>query len=78
MYTKIGRRAELYLRDDEVLESLKTYSFFQAAKSLYVPAALLDFKFRAMCEKGLLDQTMDYRTSKFLKEDIGAYSEDYD
>jgi len=70
--------AEIYLDDKEVLDRLRHYSFFQAAQSLYVPAAFLDFKFRAMCEKGLLDRTMDYRSSKFLKEDIGAYGEYYD
>ncbi len=67
--------AELLLNDDEVLEQLKERSFFQAAQALYVPAALLDYKFRAMCEKGLLDKTMDHRHSKFLKEDLGAYDE---
>lgn len=65
--------AELLLDDDEVLEKLKERSFFQAAQALYVPAALLDYKFRAMCEKGLLNRTMDYRHSKYLKEDLGAY-----
>ena len=65
--------AELLLDDDEVLEQLEERSFFQAAQALYVPAALLDYKFRAMCEKGLLNRTMDYRHSKYLKEDLGAY-----
>ena len=67
--------AELLLDDDEVLEQLKERdgSFFQAAQALYVPAAFLDYKFSAMCEKGLLDRTMDYRRSKYLKEDLGAY-----
>ncbi len=67
--------AELLLDDDEVLEQLAERSFFQAAQALYVPAALLDYKFRTMCEKGLLSQTMDYRHSKYLKEDLGAYKE---
>lgn len=65
--------AELLLDDDEVLEQLEERSFFQAAQALYVPASLLDYKFRAMCEKGLLNRTMDYRHSKYLKEDLGAY-----
>lgn len=65
--------AELLLDDDQVLEQLEERSFFQAAQALYVPAALLDYKFRAMCEKGLLNRTMDYRHSKYLKEDLGAY-----
>lgn len=65
--------AELLLDDDEVLKQLEERSFFQAAQALYVPAALLDYKFRAMCEKGLLNRTMDYRHSKYLKDDLGAY-----
>lgn len=65
--------AELLLDDDDVLEQLEAYSFFQAASALCVPAALLDYKFRAMCEKGLLNHTMDYRHSKYLKDDLGAY-----
>ena len=69
--------AELLLTDEEVLEQLEERSFFQAAQALYVPAALLDYKFRAMCEKGLLSQTMDYRHSKYLKEDLGAYDASY-
>lgn len=65
--------AELILEDKDVLEQLEDHSFFQAAQALYVPAALLDYKFRAMCEKGLLNRTMDYRHSRYLKEDLGAY-----
>lgn len=65
--------AEFLLEDKDVLNQLKEHSFFQAAQALYVPAALLDYKFRAMCEKGLLDRTMDYRHSRYLKEDLGAY-----
>ena len=67
--------AELILEDDSVLDSLESYSFFQAAQALYVPAALLDYKFKIMCEKGLLSRTMEYRHSKYLKEDLGAYDE---
>ena len=69
--------AELLLTDKEVLEQLEERSFFQAAQALYVPAALLDYKFRAMCEKGLLSQTMDYRHSNYLKEDLCAYDGSY-
>lgn len=65
--------AELLLDDNDVLEQLEERSFFQAAQALYVPAAFLDYKFRAMCEKGLLKRTMDYRQSKYLKEDLSAY-----
>jgi Zn-dependent peptidase ImmA (M78 family) len=67
--------AELHLEDAKVLRQLETHSFFQAAQALYVPAALLDYKFRAMCEKGLLNRTMEYRHSKFLKEDLAAYDD---
>lgn len=66
--------AELLLDDTEVLEQLEERSFFQAAQALSVPAALLDYKFRAMCEKGLLHRTMDYRQSGYLKEDLEAYN----
>lgn len=69
--------AELILKDEDVLAQLEEHSFFQAAQVLYVPAALLDYKFRAMCEKGLLKQTMDYRHSRYLKEDLGAYDVHY-
>ena len=69
--------AELLLTDTEVLEQLEERSFFQAAQALYVPAALLDYKFRAMCSKGILHQTMNYRNSKYLKEDLGAYDASY-
>lgn len=65
--------AEMILNDEDVLEKLEAYSFFQAAQALYVPAAFLDYKFRAMCEKGLLHDTMNYRRSKFLKDDMSMY-----
>ena len=35
----------------EVLELLSEYSFFETAKQLYVPAALLDYKFSLLHEK---------------------------
>lgn len=45
--------AELLLRDKEVMAVLNDdLSFFQAAQALNVPAELLDFKFRAMKQKG--------------------------
>lgn len=68
--------AELLLDDNEVLEKLKEFSFFQAARALHVPAALLDYKFSALCEKGLLGQTMEYRNSNYLKQDLHAYDRD--
>ena len=45
--------AELLLPDDEVMKILnEDISFFQAAAKLYVPAELLDFKFRTLKWKG--------------------------
>lgn len=45
--------AELLLDDAEVLETLnQDTTFFSAAATLYVPAELLDFKFRIMKWKG--------------------------
>ena len=45
--------AEFLLPDSNVLEVLNgDLSFFQAAAALYVPAEILDFKFRIMKQKG--------------------------
>ena len=45
--------AELLLDDKDVIEKLNDdLSFFQAAGELYVPAEILDFKFRTMKWKG--------------------------
>lgn len=45
--------AELLLEDQKVLEALnQDTTFFTAAASLFVPAELLDFKFRVMKWKG--------------------------
>ncbi len=44
--------AELILEDEKVLSHLSEYSFFETAKILYVPAALLDYKFTLLQEKG--------------------------
>lgn len=70
--------AELLLTDGEVLEQLRERSFFQTAQALSVPTALLDYKFRALCERGLLQETMECRDSRYLKKDIGAYDEDHE
>ena len=58
--------AELLLEDREVLDYLSEYSFFE-------PAALLDYKFSLLHEKGELVNPMHLRKSDFLKEDLGAY-----
>lgn len=65
--------AELLLEDSEVLDCLSEYSFFETAKQLYVPAALLDYKFSLLQEKGELVNTMHIRKANFLKDDLGDY-----
>ena len=55
--------AELLLEDSEVLELLSEYSFFETAKQLYVPAALLDYKFSLLHEKGELVTTLSTDTA---------------
>lgn len=67
--------AELLLDDDEVLQHLSEESFFEAARALFVPAALLDYKFTILRTKGYRLNTMDVRKANFLKEDLGAYED---
>ena len=67
--------AELLLEDSEVLDCLSEYSFFETAKQLYVPAALLDYKFTLLHEKGEMVNPMYIRKSDFLKDDLGDYDE---
>ena len=67
--------AELLLEDDVVLSYLGEYSFFEAAKMLYVPAALLDYKFSLLHETGEVVDPMHIQKSNFLKEDLRAYDE---
>lgn len=67
--------AELLLDDNEVLENLSEYSFFETAQRLFVPAALLDYKFSLLHEKGKRVNSMYIRKSDFLKEDLGAYDD---
>ena len=64
--------AEL-LEDAKVLEYLSEYSFFETAKRLYMPAALLDYRFSLLHEKVELVNSMYIRKSDFLKEDLGGY-----
>lgn len=66
--------AELLLEDDTVLECLSEYSFFETAKILYVPAALLDYKFSLLYEKGELVNPMYIRKANFLKEDLNDFN----
>ena len=65
--------AELLLKDEEVLESLKEHTFFETASMLGVPAALLDFKFMILQKKGYSLNAMDIRKAEFLKGEPGAY-----
>ena len=62
--------AELILEDHKVLEALnQDTTFFSAAASLYVPAELLDFKFRIMKWKGykMVEPPISAR-SNFLRD----------
>ena len=43
---------------------------------VYVPAALLDYKFSLLHEKGELVNSMYIRKADFLKEDLHAYDND--
>ena len=70
--------AELLLEDGEVLECLSEHTFFETAKMLYVPAALLDYKFSLLHEKGELVNSMYIRKADFLKGDLHAYDNDID
>ena len=65
--------AELLLEDDVVLEHLRYESFFEAARSLYVPAALLDYKFLLLRSKGYYLNTQEIHKANYLREDLGAY-----
>jgi len=61
---------EFLLQDDEVLEALNgDTTFFAAAAQLFVPAELLDFKFRVMKWKGykIMEAPIDVH-SNFLKD----------
>lgn len=64
--------AELIISDEEILELLndKDESFFSIAKKLYVPAELLDFKFRILKHKDLRIESPYIAQSNFLKNDI--------
>lgn len=71
--------AELLIDDKELLEILndENASFFSAARELYVPAALLDFKFRVLKHKGYRIEAPYIAHGDFLKNDIdGCFDED--
>jgi Zn-dependent peptidase ImmA (M78 family) len=68
--------AELLIDDDELLELLNDddKSFFGVASELYVPAALLDFKFRVLKTKGYRFDAPYIANGDFLKGDVeGLY-----
>ena len=60
--------AEMLLKDEDVLEALNgDMFFFQAARALFVPAELLDFKFRVMKRKGYKLDAPFVANGDFLK-----------
>ena len=69
--------AELLIDDGELLALLndESRSFFDAARALYIPAALLDFKFRVLKHKGYRVEAPFAARGDFLKNPIeGCYS----
>ena len=71
--------AELLIDDNELLGLLNddNKSFFDVASELYVPAALLDFKFRVLKHKGYRIEAPYIANGDFLKNDIdGCFDEE--
>jgi Zn-dependent peptidase ImmA (M78 family) len=71
--------AELLIDDNELLELLNddNKSFFDVASELYVPAALLDFKFRVLKHKGYRIEAPYIANGDFLKSNIdGCFDEE--
>lgn len=64
--------AELIIADEDVIDLLNDCdkSFFTIAKELYVPAELLDFKFRVLKHKGMRIEIPCSSPSNFLKQDL--------
>lgn len=61
--------SELLLTDEAVLEALNDdMFFFQAAKYLYVPSELLDFKFRILKRRGYKVESPLVSNGDFLKK----------
>lgn len=61
--------AELLIRDEALIERLNDdLSFFGVASALYVPAELLDFKFRILKHKGYRLEAPLYARGDFLKQ----------
>jgi Zn-dependent peptidase ImmA (M78 family) len=60
--------SELLLSDEDVLDALNEDAFFfQAARTLYVPSEMLDFKFRVMKRKGYKLESPVVSQSDFMK-----------
>lgn len=73
--------AEVLIDDDELLELLndRDKSFFDVARELYIPAPLLDFKFRVLKNKGYRIEAPYIANGDFLKNDIeGCYDSEND
>lgn len=70
--------AELLIDDDELLQLLNDddKSFFSVASELYVPAALLDIKFRGLKHKGYRIEAPYIANGDFLKDDIESCFEE--
>jgi len=64
--------AELLVDDGELLGLLndEDISFFGVARELYIPAELLDFKFRVLKHKGYRVNAPHFANGDFLKNDI--------
>ena len=70
--------AELLIDDKELLDLLSddSMSFFSVARELYIPAGLLDFKYRILEHKGYRIEAPYIAYGDFLKNDIyGCYDE---
>jgi Zn-dependent peptidase ImmA (M78 family) len=70
--------AELLIEDNQLLSMLNdsNKSFFDVARELYVPAELLDFKFRVLKNKSYRIEVPVLAKSDFLKADLeGCYGD---
>ena len=70
--------AEMLIGDKELLELLNDSdkSFFDVARELYVPAALLDFKFRVLKHKGYRIEAPYIANGDFLKNVGDCFDEE--
>ncbi|MBQ8208930.1 MAG: ImmA/IrrE family metallo-endopeptidase [Clostridia bacterium] len=61
--------AELLISDDEIIDLMDGKSFFEIAKTLCVPSALVDFKCQILKKKGYDIAPPSLSDSHFLKDD---------